>query len=331
MYHGEASIWIESWLETLCAERGLSAHSITAYRTDVEQLSNYMQRHQRSVCDIDEDGLRYWIQSLHQEQKLNTRSVSRKISAVKQFFHYLFEEEIRPDNPAYYLEQPKRARSLPNVVSGAEMERLLTVMAHDRTPESLRLYAMIELLYASGLRVSELVGLPLQDICSGGGSRPIEVRSEVRIRGKGNKERIIPLHIRAQQAIMVYLYESRIHYVRPHNSQWLFPSHSQQGYLTRQRVGQVIKEYAIKAAINPQLISPHTIRHAFASHLLEGGADLRSIQLLLGHSCINTTQIYTHVQMDGLFNVVATHHPLAKRKSNMSELAKKIRNEPIGP
>jgi tyrosine recombinase XerD subunit len=234
-------------------------------------------------------------------------TAARRLSALRQFFRFLAQEGIRSDDPAALLDAPKRARPLPKILSEEEVDRLLEASRklRDDPAESARLNCLLELLYATGLRVSELVGLrwpPFGD----------DARFLV-IRGKGGKERLVPLSEPARKAVEAYA-GWRSEFLAPKQvSPWLFPSRGDSGHLTRQRFGQLLKDLAVAAGLSPSKVSPHVLRHAFASHLLARGADLRAVQKMLGHADISTTQIYTHVLEARKQALVREHHPLAKR------------------
>jgi integrase/recombinase XerD len=231
---------------------------------------------------------------------------SRKLSALRQFYGFLYGEGWRADDPTQTLEAPKRGRPLPKILSGADLDAMLAKAAENVSPEGLRLSAMLEMLYGGGLRVSELAGLKLSAV------RTRE--AFIRITGKGGKERMAPLSSPARAALDAYL-AVRDRFVKPDRpNPWLFASRSAEGYLTRRRIHQLLKALALDCGIDPAKVSPHVLRHAFATHLVEGGADLRSVQTLLGHADIATTQIYTHVARDHLSRVVAASHPLSRAK-----------------
>jgi integrase/recombinase XerD len=242
------------------------------------------------------------------KQHLAASSLARKLSSLKQFFHFLYSEKERDDDPTLSVSSPKQVKALPKCLSLEEVDQLLTCASNDNSAEGARLYALLELLYATGLRVSELVALPLQTILSSKG----ELNRALLVKGKGNKERLIPLNMHALEAVKTYLKHRQEFLGRRKDSAYLFPSSSKEQHLTRQRFGQLLKALALKANLDPTKLSPHVLRHSFASHLLAGGADLRVIQELLGHSDISTTQIYTHVQNDKLAELVNNHHPLSK-------------------
>jgi integrase/recombinase XerD len=299
-----ASRHIDSFLEMLSAERGLAQNSLLAYRNDLADFSGFLTGRNENPETIGTDALRLYMQGLSDEG-MTASTAARRLSALRQFFKFLVQENIRKDDPAALLDAPKRARPLPKLLSEDEVDRLLTESRslRDDPAESARLTALLEILYATGLRVSELVGLrwpPFGD----------DARFLV-IRGKGNKERLVPLSEPARQAIEDYA-GWRSDFIAGKTSPWLFPSRGESGHLTRQRFGQLLKDLAVQADINPAKVSPHVLRHAFASHLLAHGADLRAVQKMLGHADISTTQIYTHVLEARKQALVRQHHPLAK-------------------
>ncbi len=299
-----ASRHIDSFLEMLSAERGLAQNSLLAYRTDLADFSGFLTGRNENPETIGTDALRLYMQGLS-DDGMTASTAARRLSALRQFFKFLVQENIRKDDPAALLDAPKRARPLPKLLSEDEVDRLLTEARalRDDPAESARLTALLEILYATGLRVSELVGLrwpPFGD----------DARFLV-IRGKGNKERLVPLSEPARQAIEDYA-GWRNDFIAGKTSPWLFPSRGESGHLTRQRFGQLLKDLAVQADISPSKVSPHVLRHAFASHLLARGADLRAVQKMLGHADISTTQIYTHVLEARKQALVRQHHPLAK-------------------
>jgi integrase/recombinase XerD len=299
-----ASRYFDSFLEMLSAERGLAQNSLLAYRNDLADFSGFLTGRNENPETVGSDALRLYMQGLSDEG-MTASTAARRLSALRQFFKFLVQETIRKDDPAALLDAPKRARPLPKLLSESEVDRLLAEARHlrDDPAESARLTALLEILYATGLRVSELVGLrwpPFGD----------DARFLV-IRGKGSKERLVPLSAPARQAIEDYA-GWRTDFIAGKTSPWLFPSRGDSGHLTRQRFGQLLKDLAIAAGIDPAKVSPHVLRHAFASHLLAHGADLRAVQKMLGHADISTTQIYTHVLEARKQALVRQHHPLAK-------------------
>jgi len=280
---------IESFLDMMSAERGASANTIAAYRRDLLDFAS-----RRALKHATRDDVKAHLASL---KALAASSQARKLSALRQFFGFLYAEAIRKDDPTSAIDAPKRARPLPKILSREDVEALIETA---RAAQDTRLICIVELLYASGLRVSELVGLPL---ASAKGKSGFLI-----VKGKGGKERLVPLNPPARAAIDAWLG------VRPDLPKFLFPSRAAEGHLTRRRCHQMLKALALKANIDPDKLSPHVLRHAFATHLVEGGADLRSVQTMLGHADIATTQIYTHVASDRLTSIMESAHPLARKR-----------------
>lgn len=293
----------EVFHEMLTAERNASANTIDAYRRDLKGAAGAL-RTRGDLADASVDALRFYLESLSR-QKLAPATAARRLSALRQYFKFLVNEGLRKDDPTAALDAPKRGRPLPRILSESEVAAMIDGFAQQDKAAALRLGALMELIYASGLRVSELVSLPL---AAAKRDQPFLV-----VRGKGAKERLVPLNDAAKRAIAAYL-EVRAQFL-PRSvkaSPWLFPSSGGSGHLTRQRLGQLLKDAAVKAGIDPARVSPHVLRHAFATHLLDRGADLRSLQKMLGHADIATTQIYTHVATGRLAALVAEAHPLAR-------------------
>ncbi len=294
----------------MAAERAASAHSIAAYRRDLQDFLSH-----GSLRDADTENLTAYFQSLHQK-KLAPSSVSRKISAFRQFYQFLQSEKIRADNPARQIVRPKAARKLPKNLSEEEVKNLLQAAEEDTRFAGVRLHAMLEIIYASGLRVSELVQLKMAMLrrkTSG------ELEPFLLVRGKGNKERVVLLNAPAVKALEAYL-SLREKTLAGKKSLWVFPSMGKRKAkgdkpISRQNFFLELRALAARAGIDPARISPHVIRHSFATHLLDHGANLKVVQELLGHSDISTTQIYTHVAGKRLKQVVEKHHPLAKGSS----------------
>jgi len=296
---------VDAFLDMLVAERGVARNTRQAYAADLADLATFLAPRGAVPESATTDQLRAYFAS---SSAAAPRTVGRRLSAFRQFFRFLLSEGRRRDDPSAALDSPRLGRPLPKLLSEAEATALLAADLEGASPaESLRLAALIELLYGSGLRVSELVGLPIAAI-----GRDAVVLS---VRGKGGKDRLVPVSEPARNALAGYLS------VRPsfapggRDSPWLFPSStSASGHLTRQRFAQLLKERAISAGIDPAKVSPHVLRHAFATHLIDHGADLRAVQKMLGHADIATTEIYTHVARERLQRVVRAHHPLAGRK-----------------
>jgi integrase/recombinase XerD len=308
---------INLFLDMLAAEQGAGPNTLDAYRRDLTDLSEFLARAGQGFAGAETQGLRYYLDDLD-TRGFKSSSVARRLSAMRHLFRFLLNERIRSDDPAAILSGPKRGRGLPKVLSISDVDRLLArAKALGEAPEAsasqrlraLRLYCLLEVLYATGLRVSELVTLPRS-----------AARRDARmivVRGKGNKERLVPLNEASRQAMAGYL--AAMDTLKPGNKQnaasakWLFPSSGESGHLTRQHFARDLKELAASAGLAPRLVSPHVLRHAFASHLLHNGADLRIVQTLLGHSDISTTQIYTHVVEERLKSLVRDLHPLAEK------------------
>ena len=297
------------FLDMLVAERGAALNTIAAYRRDLSDFAAHLDGAGRPIKTAESDDLRGYLVTLS-SRGFSSASVARRLSAVRQLYRFLYAEQHRRDDPAAALEGPKRGRTLPKVLSVADVDRLLAVaregMADAERPlgerlRRARLNCLLEVLYATGLRVSELVALPAS-----------AARQDTRmlmVRGKGNKERLVPLNGAAKTAIDEYL--QLCEQAGLAKSKWLFPSFGDSGHLTRQHFARELKTLAGAAGLRTDLISPHVLRHAFASHLLQNGADLRAVQTLLGHADISTTQIYTHVLEDRLKSLVRDLHPLA--------------------
>jgi integrase/recombinase XerD len=300
---------LESFLEMMAAERGAAANTLDAYRRDLERYGAVLAGRGRSLATGDSDDLRAYLAALTRAG-LAPSTIARHLSALRQFHRFLFAEGIRQDDPATAIDSPLQGRPLPKILSQAEVERLLGAARQTTGPEGLRRTALVELLYATGLRVSELLSLG-----TAAGTRDSRV---LIVRGKGGRERMVPLGEAAFAALTDYKAARRSFLPPGAESPWLFPSRGRSGHLTRQRFGQIMKRLALDADLDPARVSPHVLRHAFASHLLEHGADLRSVQQLLGHADISTTQIYTHVLSERLKKLVHEHHPLAKRPPSKS-------------
>jgi integrase/recombinase XerD len=294
----------EPFLEMLAVERGASRHTLAAYARDLEDAARFLERRGLSLEAAGSDDLRAWLGHLD-AQGLKSATIARKLSALRQYCRFLYLERVRPDDPSLHLDRPRRSRSLPRYLSEGEVTALIAAAEARPGAEGLRLMAILELLYATGLRISELVGLPIAALAAD--------RQSLRVRGKGDKERMVPIGGHAREALARWLEHRAGLDLAPAQRHWLFPSRGRQGHLTRQRVAQLLDGLALEAGIDPKRLSPHVLRHAFASHLLAHGADLRTVQAMLGHADIATTQIYTHLQPERLAEVVATYHPLAQK------------------
>lgn len=287
---------IARFLEMLAAEQGVAANTLSAYRSDLLSASNLVQGKLASAApDTLAELARNW-------RDLASSSVARKASALRRFFGFLHEEGFRADDPSASLPKPSQARTLPKILDTNEVDHLFKVIEYkllqaDPAPGAYRLSALVELLYGSGLRATELTALPRNAVVS---DKPFII-----VTGKGDKERLVPISNRARQAVGAWL-----PFV-PEKSRFLFPSRT--GHISRIRLFQIIKDLAAQAGLDPSKVSPHVLRHAFATHLLAGGANLRALQSMLGHADIATTQIYTHVDSSRLVELVNRRHPLATR------------------
>ncbi|MEM1316873.1 MAG: site-specific tyrosine recombinase XerD [Pseudomonadota bacterium] len=299
---------IESFLEMISAERGAAANTLAGYGRDLADYSNHCRHTGTTVVEAGAEHVRGWMAQLA-ESGCAASTQARKLSAVRQLYRFLFSDGLREDDPTATIDRPKTGRPLPKVISEIDVDRLLGAAQHaTRTGETTaarlraaRTLALLELLYASGLRVSELVALRAAGITP-------ETRF-INVTGKGSKERLVPVSAASLEAVDRYLKAAQDHGQAP--SPWLFPSRGASGHLTRQHFARDLKSLAISAGLPASKLSPHVLRHAFASHLLQNGADLRAVQQLLGHADIATTQIYTHVLEERLRDLVETAHPLA--------------------
>lgn len=294
----------ETFLEMLSAERGAALNTLDAYRRDLNDFSGHLSARGRSVETAAADDIRTYMTGLS-KAGMAASTAARKLSAIRQLFRFLYAEGIRADDPSGAIESPRKNRYLPSILGEKQVERLLDAARGppgNNAPKALRLVALMEVLYATGLRVTELVSLPLAAAL--GDPRFLTVR------GKGGRERLVPLSQPSRDALIAYL-QVRTRLPGAERSRWLFPSRGRLGHLTRHRFAQILKELAVEAGIDRAAVSPHVLRHAFASHLLAHGADLRAVQEMLGHADISTTQIYTHVLEQRKQDLVRDHHPLA--------------------
>jgi integrase/recombinase XerD len=300
---------IDLYLDMLAAERGAAANTLEAYRRDLNDFSGDLREQGRAIATALSDDVRGYLGRLA-GRGFSAASVARRLSAIRQLYRFLYAEGNRKDDPAAAIEGPKRGRPLPKVLSIGHVDQLLACAREGLGAERplaerlrvVRLACLLEVLYATGLRVSELVALPAS-----------AARRDERmliVRGKGNKERLVPLNESAKQAMRDYL--ALREETGAKTSKWLFPSFGESGHLTRQHFARDLKALAAAAGLKPTQVSPHVLRHAFASHLLQNGADLRSVQTLLGHADISTTQIYTHVLEERLKSLVRDLHPLGE-------------------
>jgi len=305
----DGSRLIERFLEMLSAERGAARNTLEAYRRDLDGYGEFVSRLGVGIAQADADAIRGYLAHLEAQGMARTTS-ARKLSAVRQFHKFLHGEGLAKGNPASAIESPRAGRPLPKLMAAADVERLLDAAASlagaakgRAQLKALRLHCLLELLYATGMRVSELVGLKVGAAMADG--------NFIAVTGKGGRQRLVPVSRTAEGVLKNYLKASRA--AAGGEPKWLFPSHGAKGHLTRQHFALELKGLARAAGFDAGRLSPHVLRHAFASHLLEGGADLRAVQQMLGHADIATTQIYTHVQASRLKAAVTAHHPLAKK------------------
>jgi integrase/recombinase XerD len=304
------SAWAEAFLEMMSVERAAAKNTLTAYARDLTDAQGFLASRGGDLSAASAEDVEAYFTALG-ARGLSPATAARRRAAVRQFYRFVLGEGWRADDPSRRVEAPRKGRSLPKVLSRAEVDRLIAAAgARDGGPNGaggLRLACMVELAYASGLRISELTGLTLAALARD--------PAYLIVRGKGGKERLAPLNDAARAAVKAYL-EVRPSFL-PKGAKanpWLFASRGKEGRLTPRRFAQLLDEAAVLAGIDPARVSPHVLRHAFATHLLEGGADLRVVQTLLGHADIGTTQIYTHVAGDRLAEVVASKHPLARKR-----------------
>jgi integrase/recombinase XerD len=296
---------IEAFLEMMSVERAAARNTLTAYSRDLADADGALARAGTDLMQAPAEAVEAYFAALSM-RGLSPATASRRRAAVRQFYRFAVEEGWRADDPARRVEAPRRGRPLPKLLSRDEVSRLIAAAGEKDGGAGLRLACIVELLYASGLRVSELVALPLAAV--------IRDPAYLMVTGKGNKTRLAPLNTAAREAVKAYLVVRRGFLAAGvKDSPWLFPSpRGAEGRLTTRRLAQLLDEAAADAGIDPARVSPHVLRHAFATHLLEGGADLRVVQTLLGHADIATTQIYTHVAEARLRETVLRAHPLGK-------------------
>jgi integrase/recombinase XerD len=304
-----ASRHVDAFLEMMVAERGASPNTLDSYRRDLLDFAGFLRGRRRQPEDANAQDVHRYLASLA-AAGLSGRTGARRLSALRQFFRFLYGNGERGDDPSATIDSPRLGRPLPKYLSEAEVDALLEAAHRRDDAEGLRRAALLEVLYATGLRVSELVGLPLSAVSRDG--------RILIVRGKGGKERMVPLSEPAMAAIAAYravrgtfTEKGR---ARAAPSRWLFPSRARAGFLTRVRFAQILKELAAEAGLDAGRVSPHVLRHSFASHLLAHGADLRSLQQMLGHADIATTQIYTHVLDERMKALVRQAHPLAQAR-----------------
>lgn len=297
---------LEAFLEMMSVERGASARTLDAYRRDLEDVIAFLTARGESVMTADRAGLEAYLADAA-ARGLAAATTARRLSAVRRFYHFAFAEGWRPDNPAADIAGPRRQRPLPKVLREEDVDRLFAAAAADTSARGIRTRALLEVVYAAGLRVSELVSLPFGALRAG--------ERTLIVRGKGGKERLAPLNDTARAALDEYLAVRDTFLPAPpardRAAKYLFPSRASGGHLTRERFAQMLKALAVAADVPPGAVSPHVLRHAFATHMLARGADLRVVQALLGHADLSTTQIYAHVLDERLAEAVKAAHPLA--------------------
>jgi integrase/recombinase XerD len=299
---------IERFLEMMSAERGAARNTLAAYERDLEAYAAFLGTEGAGLQSATPEHIRNYLAALVADG-LKASSAARKLSALRQFHNFLYGEAIVRENPATAIDAPRLRRPLPKVMTADDVTRLISTaearmlrLTGKARLKAVRLHCLLELLYATGLRVSELVALKRQAVAKG--------PQFLVVKGKGGRERMVPVSHKAAEAVTAYL--QALKEDETPESPWLFPSHGAAGYLTRQHFALELKGLAAEAGLSVAKISPHVLRHAFASHLLAGGADLRAVQQMLGHADISTTQIYTHIESDRLRAAVETYHPLAK-------------------
>ena len=299
--------WVEAFLEMMAAERAAAANTLTAYAKDLADVQGFLAARKRDLISAGAEDMEAYFQDLS-ARGLSAATASRRRSAARQFYRFVLGEGWRSDDPTSRVEAPRRGRPLPKILTRDEARRLIEAASARDGAAGARLGAMVELLYASGLRISELTALPLAPFS--------QDPTYLIVKGKGGKDRLAPLNETARSAVKAYLaFRPSFLPKGVKASPWLFPSRGKGGRLTPRRFAQLLDEAALHAGLDPAEVSPHVLRHAFATHLLEGGADLRVVQTLLGHADIATTQIYTHVAQDRLREVVETKHPLSRNRS----------------
>ena len=295
---------IKKFLEMMVAEKGASKNTVGAYLTDLEKFQEFLlsERSIKNLEKVQKNDVKQYLSYLH-ENNYSSKSQARKLSAINSFYLFLLSENVVKENPVSGIFSPKIGKSLPKYLSKDEIELLIKTAKKIHTTRGIRLEFQMELLYATGLRVSELVTLPFKSI----------IKNEfIEVMGKGSKERLVPLNKNAIKLFEEYKNVRNLFIPNGKDSKFLFPSKSASGHQTRDTFYKNLKDIAIASGIDPAKVSPHVFRHSFASHLIAGGADLRAVQTMLGHSDISTTQIYTHIMTDRLKTAVEQKHPLAK-------------------
>jgi len=297
--------WVDAFLEMMAVERAAARNTLTAYGKDLVDAAAFLKARGRDLSNASAEDIEAWFAGLG-AAGLAPATAARRRSSIRQFYRFVLGEGWRTDDPSRRVEAPRQGRPLPKVLSRDEVERLIAAAAAKDGGQGLRLATLVELTYASGMRVSEVMGLPLTALARD--------PAYLIVKGKGGKERLAPLNDAARTAVKAWLAVRKDFLPKGDAANpWLFPSRGKAGRLTPRRFSQLLEEAAIGAGIDPAKVSPHVLRHAFATHLLEGGADLRIVQTLLGHADIATTQIYTHVAGDRLAEVVRSKHPLSRK------------------
>ena len=299
---------LENFLEVLASEKGLAVNTRISYKNDILQFLVFLEKNKKKINEITPIDIEKFT-SKFTTQGLEKSTISRKMSALSHFFIFLLEENIIKSNPIHELDLPKQIKKLPKILSVDQVEKLIKSSREDQSVNGIRLNTMIEILYATGIRISELVEMKL--------SATYAEKNFLLIQGKGNKERLVPISENTEDKIKDYLKIRNEFINNDTESKWLFPSkQSSKGHITRQRFNQLLQTLCERVNLNNIRISPHKLRHAFATHLLANGVDLRSLQQMLGHADISTTQIYTHVLKDRLKKLVSDNHPLSKIEIN---------------
>lgn len=291
--------------EMLLVERQAAKNTRRAYKSDIHSYIKFINaKYSLSILNVENKNITSWYRSLS-EKSISRNSYLRKVSSIKEFYRFLYSDGLIKNNPAKDIESPKKHRHIPNVLTIRQIEDIINTVKSDNCIKSIRLLALIEIMYSTGIRVEELMSISLNAI-------NYENQS-IFIRGKGGKERIVPFGINALKAIKKYIGIRELFIKNKNNSSFMFPSIGKQGYLTARRFSQLLKEVSIKAELSHLSISPHILRHSFATHMLSGGADLRVLQEILGHADISTVQIYTHI-VDDKKKIALSFHPLEKNK-----------------
>ena len=295
---------LKTFLNAMSSERNFSSNSLVSYAYDLKKFERFQAKSRINISDSTKRQIEEFLKAEF-DIGLSSATRARRLSSIKQFFKFLLDENLRDENPAIKIKLPSKRRSLPKLLSISEIDTILVIAKSFGKNSYLkaRNYALFELLYSTGMRVTELLSLPLASLQGN--------PSMLLIKGKGGHERLVPISAKAKEAIKLWLAE-RNKNKKNIDSRFLFPSNSKYGHLNREIFFKLVKQVAVCSKLDPKLISPHSIRHAFASHLLENGADLRVIQSFLGHADISTTEIYTHVVNDRLKELVTKHHPLSK-------------------